>query len=356
MKKVYFFIGTKAQAIKCVPLINELLKNQKYKVLVIDSGQHVELVDSILFDIGNPVTRVRLYKHSQNISTLLQSVVWIFQFLKNYIFSNKNKLKADSGICIVHGDTLSTLLGLFWSKKNKIKVLHLESGLTSQKFFRPFPEELVRRIVSQFSDILICFDDDSFNNLNSKYKNSKKLIKKISENTIFDTISNEIVKKDNKLITVTLHRTETIISKARMKEFLNFLTLLSDDFKINWYLHEPTKNYLKKHNLKVSEKVNLLNLLDHNSFLHEIKKSAFVITDGGSIQEECYLLGKSTIIWRKTTERKYALNKNMFVSDFSSKKSYDFLINNLETKIKIKDKIIEPSKEIVEYLKEAKIF
>ena len=46
----------------------------------------------------------------------------------------------------------------------------------------------------------------------------------------------------------------------------------------------------------------------------------------------------------------------MFVSDFSSKKSYDFLINNLETKIKIKDKIIEPSKEIVEYLKEAKIF
>ena len=105
-----------------------------------------------------------------------------------------------------------------------------------------------------------------------------------------------------------------------MKEFLNFLTLLSDDFKINWYLHEPTKNYLKKHNLKVSEKVNLLNLLDHNNFLHEIKKSAFVITDGGSIQEECYLLGKSTIIWRKTTERKYALNKNMFVSDFSSKK------------------------------------
>ena len=79
MKKVYFFIGTKAQAIKCVPLINELLKNQKYKVLVIDS-EHVELVDSILFDIGNSVTRVRLYKHSQNISTLLQSFIWIFQF------------------------------------------------------------------------------------------------------------------------------------------------------------------------------------------------------------------------------------------------------------------------------------
>ena len=66
-------------------------------------------------------------------------------------------------------------------EKNKIKVLHLESGLTSQKFFRPFPEELVRRIVSRFSDILICFDDDSFNNLNSKYKNSKKLIKKFQK-------------------------------------------------------------------------------------------------------------------------------------------------------------------------------
>ena len=44
---------------------------------------------------------------------------------------------------------MSTLLGMLWAKRNNLKVLHLESGLTSSDVFNPFPEEIIRRIVSK---------------------------------------------------------------------------------------------------------------------------------------------------------------------------------------------------------------
>ena len=73
---------------------------------------------------------------------------------------------------------------------------------------------------------------------------------------------------------------------------------LSEVYKINWYLHEPTKNYLDKYKIALSRKINVTSL-PHDEFILEIKKSSLVITDGGSIQEECYLLNKPTVLWRK---------------------------------------------------------
>ena len=126
-------------------------------------------------------------------------------------------------MCIVHGDTLSTFLGCIWGKRNNLQILHLESGLTSGKILNPFPEELVRRFVSRYSDILICFDHKSENNLIDKFGNTKKHIKKVSENTIIETINDKKVEVVSGLITVTLHRTENIINK---KNFRILLTLL----------------------------------------------------------------------------------------------------------------------------------
>ena len=70
-------------------------------------------------------------------------------------------------------------------------------------------------------------------------------------------------------------------------------------------------NYIKKHKLTIPSEINIGELLTHEKFLHEVASSAIVITDGGSVQEECYFLGKKTLIWRKETEREYALADNM---------------------------------------------
>ncbi len=351
MKDIYFFIGTKAQAIKCLPLINKSLETEAFNVSIVDSGQHVEIVEDILKKTNNPVQKISVFKNTKNISTFKESLKWLIYFIFNFLFKkSKHVSNTNAGICIVHGDTLSTLLGLLWGKKNKLDILHLESGLTSYKLLQPFPEEIIRRIVSKFSDILICFDNEAFGNLNTRFKDSKKEIKRVSENTIIETIdldNNQIL---NNIATVTLHRTENIISKKKLNKFVEFLDNVSKTHTINWYLHEPTRNYLNKFNITIPETIKLFDLLEHNKFLDELKKSNLIITDGGSIQEECYFLGKKTIIWRKTTERRYALNNNMFVSGFDSEESLKFISSDNFKSEEIFKSEISPSQEIIDYL------
>lgn len=344
---IFFFIGTKAQAIKCLPLIQSLLNSNKSTLFIVDSGQHVELVDDILSETNLNLKRIKLYKNKSNISTFSASFEWLINFFFRYIFKSKSEFKnMDNKLCILHGDTLSTLLGLIWAKKNNFKILHLESGLTSKNLLFPFPEEIIRRVVSRFSDILICFDSDSFKHLEKRFHNSK-IIKRVSENTIIETFKLENSESSQNIITVTLHRTENIISKKKLINFLNLLNSLPKSFTINWYLHEPTKYYLTKFKVTVPRNINLCNLLPHKKFINEIKKSKIIITDGGSIQEECYFLGKKTLIWRKNTERGYALNKNMFISKYNLENSINFIKNkNLENS-NIAKLDSKPSLEIV---------
>jgi UDP-N-acetylglucosamine 2-epimerase (non-hydrolysing) len=345
MKTLYFFIGTKAQAIKCLPVIRSAISSD-YKVYIVDSGQHVEIVDSILLEFKNKAVRLNLFKNYQNVSDFKEAVYWFFNFVFRYLF--RRTLKTH-GVCIIHGDTLSTFLGLLWAKRNNLTILHLESGLTSSKIFNPFPEEIIRRVVSRYSDILICFDLKSKNYLERRFKNKKKSIKKVSENTIIETINKENLEITDGRVTVTLHRTENIVNKKRLQNFVNFLNILSETLEVNWYIHEPTKNYIKKHSIKNLDNLYLHDLIEHNQFINVVKKSELIITDGGSIQEECYFLGKKTLIWRKTTERDYALNYNMMISDYNQKKSLDFVHKKFE-KVNESDLLVKPSNEILKFL------
>tara|TARA_B100001057_G_C22860239_1_gene954225 strand:- start:2961 stop:4034 length:1074 start_codon:yes stop_codon:yes gene_type:complete len=348
---IYFFIGTKAQAIKCLPIIKELNNYENYRVHLVNSGQHIEIVQYILSEIENTVSMLNVFENEKNISTLKQSYSWLISFVLDHLVKRPQYRKdIKSGICFVHGDTVSTLLGLFWAKKNNLKVLHLESGLTSKKILKPFPEEAIRRIVSRFSDILVCFDDLAHNNLLTKFGDSDKLIKRISENSLLDSIIQNSYEINEKKVTVTLHRVENIISKKNLSNFINLLNKLNNECQITWYMHEPTRNYIKKHNIEIPELIKTSDLLEHKEFINEIATSSLIITDGGSIQEECFYLGKKTLIWRKETERKYALSSNMFISNLDVDSSINFINNNNETVNNNNIFENKPSIEIIKFL------
>jgi len=350
MKNIYFFIGTKAQMIKCEPLISYININSNTKVTLINSGQHKELVKKIITKIDG-VNEIKLFRNTKDITSYIKGIVWIISFVfYELIFKNKNLNISNQSICVVHGDTVSTLLGSLWAKKHNLQLLHLESGLTSNNWFNPFPEEIIRFFVSKISDILICFDDKSNKYLHKRF--SDKLIFQASENTIFDTISNEPIEIDNELITVTLHRTENLVNIKRMKNFINLLNILSKDFKVVWYLHEPTKNSIKRFKLQLSNSIFTKDLITHKEFLNEIKKSSYVITDGGSIQEECYILQKNTLIWRKKTEREYALNNNMLITNFDLENSLNFITQHKIESQNSNKPIKNPSKEVFDFLLE----
>ena len=350
MQKVYFFIGTKAQAIKCISLIEHLSNIESLNVAIVNSGQHIQITESIFQRIGDKVDYIYLNSNENNISNYLVGIKWFLNLIFSILFTTKMKKISNKDLCFVHGDTASTLLGLLWSKKNRLQTIHLESGLTSNNIFNPFPEEIVRNIVSRFSNILISFDKESAKRLNKKYNH--KVVIEVSENTIFEELKHHRLNNVKELdkVTVTLHRTENIISKNRMKVFIDLIETISKEFEVNWFCHEPTINSIKKFGLKLNKSINLKPLITHDQFIQEIVESKLVITDGGSIQEECFYLNKLTIIWRKKTERPHALNSNIFLSNFKVKESLDFIENNISKNNTINLVDSSPTNEITNEL------
>ena len=351
MEKIYFFIGTKAQAIKCMPLVNFLSRECNVSVEIINSGQHTKITENNFRDFDKNVTYKNVFTNKENISKYSSGFIWILNFMFKYLFFKtlKKQNNRKKYICVIHGDTVSTLMGLLWAKRNSCTVLHLESGLTSKAIFNPFPEEIIRRLTSKFSDILICFDPNSYKRLVKKYKN--KHILEVTENTIYETLKKDRLSNNQRedVVTATLHRTENIFSKKRIQLFVDLLSKL-DNFVVNWYLHEPTLNAINKFNIQIPSNINKFNLINHDQFITELNRSKIVITDGGSIQEECFYIGNITIVWRKTTERPYAMNSNMFISNFELEKSLNFIENNLNLNFKKENVEVTPSREIVDFL------
>ena len=92
MVNFYFFIGTKAQIIKCIPLINKIKNIKHFNPIVVSSGQHKSIVDSAIETSLIEVERINLYKNNKDITRYFQGIKWIFSFIKNYLIF-KTKLK-----------------------------------------------------------------------------------------------------------------------------------------------------------------------------------------------------------------------------------------------------------------------
>ena len=165
-KNIIFFLGTKAQFIKTVPIINET-SDEKYNVYLYDTCQHKSLTEKEIGKTDTNITHIFTSSNYLPASSIFQLIIW---FLKSFlsIFKKSFKFKDnENSICIIHGNTLSTILGLVWAKKNNIKILHIEGGYRSFNWFKPFPEEIIRYFTSKFSDYVVCFDSDSFSNLSN---------------------------------------------------------------------------------------------------------------------------------------------------------------------------------------------
>ena len=143
-----------------MPLVNFLSAECNVSVEIINSGQHTKITENNFRDFDKNVTYKNVFTNKENISKYSSGFIWILNFMFKYLFFRtlKKQNNHKKYICVIHGDTVSTLMGLLWAKRNSCNVLHLESGLTSMSIFNPFPEEIIRRLTSRFSDILICFD------------------------------------------------------------------------------------------------------------------------------------------------------------------------------------------------------
>ncbi|WP_045858187.1 UDP-N-acetylglucosamine 2-epimerase [Teredinibacter purpureus] len=321
---IHVFIGTKAQLIKMAPIMKEL-QNRKIPYNFIFSGQHKDTMDLILKNFGIDKEPDATLYNGRDITGIMQMANWAIQIIiANWNRKNLNKLfKHDTkGIILNHGDTFSTLLGTFLGKRQGLKTAHIESGLRSHNLFHPFPEEILRLLSFKLTDYFFAPGEAPLKNLN-KVKGVKI---NTGENTLYDAISatpRATTQQGQPYGIISIHRFENIFSRKMLSKIVNTLTSQNDSIQKRFILHKPTENKLREYNLlkKLEEcpSIELCPRYDYFKFTSLLKNCEYLITDGGSNQEECYYLGLPCLLMRKATEREEGLGENAVLSGYNNK-------------------------------------
>lgn len=347
--KVCIISGTKAQLIKMAPIMKELT-DRDIGYGFIWTGQHKETIDEILDNFGIKKPDSKLYK-GEEIKSPLKGIFWFSSLMLRSMF--KGKSKRVNGIVLIHGDAVSALIGLVYGRAMGYQIGHVEAGLRSFNFFRPFPEEIVRYIVSFFTDFHFAPGDWAAGNL----KNRKGEIVNTKMNTLIDALMYVKGKKaatGGKYALVNLHRFENIQNKKRFSELVDLIVEISGKIKVYFIMHPTTEYQITKfgflEKLKNADNIILNPRLSYVNFASLFSNSEFLITDGGSNQEETSYLGHPCLLLRKETERIEGLNESVMISSYDKDKVLYFVDNYEKFRkepIKFKE---SPSKIIVDFL------
>lgn len=358
-KHFVFVIGTRAQLIKVAPVIIECEKRE-FECTLLMTGQHLETMQDMLDEFGVKSPQIFALQAREH-ATLLSLIAWLprayIGIVKQLKLLSDSPKKVD---VLVHGDTLSTVLGALAGRCYGARLIHLESGLTSNRIFDPFPEEISRRIVFRLAHIAMCPNEETMAHMIRKYPRCKSV--NTRGNTILNAIRISGVNRDKRnlntpYIVVSLHRFQNIYDHNRLLELVQLINDIANILPVHFVLHPATRKRLIKsrmlEHLQQNNGIKLLPRLGYGEFLRLAVESACVLTDGGSNQEELAALGVPTIVMRQTTERSDGLGENAImegelkesVLSFINQKMY----NQLESKMNIEVKC-NPSKTIVGYL------
>lgn len=355
---ISYLIGTRAQLVKMAPVLQES-ERKKVPFQLVFTGQHQVTMDDMLSEFGIKAKPVRIGE-ARDITSVLDMFFW---FIKTYrILSNPVSSPLVSGrgndIVVVHGDTMSTLVGALAARRLGIDVAHVEAGLRSRHLFHPFPEEITRRIVFRLTNIAFCPGDWAYENM-ERY-GSRKI--NVEANTILDALRYVINKgsyamdeplPDNYGV-VSLHRFENIFKCSRLASIISALKDVAKEHQLIFVMHPATMKRLDacglRGELESEKQIRLMPRIGYMKFVHVLQGADFVITDGGSNQEELYYLGVPTFLMRKSTERQEGIGTTVLIGSYDKNKLMQFVDGaerNEPTYLKSNE---APSSRIVEYL------
>ena len=298
-----FFIGTRAELIKVAPVITRLNKDG-FPARILWAGLHSE--EALNLAMLENVSRHSLCKANKDLNSIVGVFMWFLQIVIQVIFDgvlsrfSEHKLK----IVVVHGDTLCTVLGSLLAKVSGAKLIHIEAGVRSGKFWRPFPEEISRRMVSRVTDIHFAPGEKESNHLQRR----RGEVVNTTHNTSLDALSlliDNFEFIDKGYLVVTLHRTELLSNKKRFSQIVEKIMDLSKKYDVKWYVGNHEKAALDSvgmlHSVNRSQ-INLRERTNHLDFMKVVAQSHCVITDSGGLQSECNDLGIPVIVHRNESE------------------------------------------------------
>lgn len=305
MKKVMLVFGTRPEAIKMCPLVNELKKREGIETLVCVTGQHRQMLDQVLdtFEV-QPDYDLSIMKKSQTLFDITTEIL-------NHIKSILEKEKPD--IVLVHGDTSTTFATALACFYLQIAVGHVEAGLRTYDVYSPYPEEFNRQAVGIITKYNFAPTEISKQNLLREGKNEDTVF--VTGNTAIDALKTTVRETyshpeldwamDSRMILLTAHRRENL--GEPMKHMFRAIRRIIDEFKdikVIYPIHmNPAVRNVAREILGDCDRVHLIEPLDVLDFHNFMARAHIILTDSGGIQEEAPSLGKPVLVMRDTTER-----------------------------------------------------
>ncbi len=305
MKKVMLVFGTRPEAIKMCPLVNELKTRKGIETIVCVTGQHRQMLDQVLeafqvepdYDLSIMKDRQTLFDVTTNILNRIKAVL--------------EEVQPD--VVLVHGDTSTTFVTALACFYLQIPVGHVEAGLRTYNIYSPYPEEFNRQAVSIISAYNFAPTELSKENLLREGKNPDTIY--VTGNTAIDALKTTVREdythpdlewaKGSRLIMITAHRRENL--GEPMKHMFRAIRRVCDehpDIKAIYPIHmNPVVREIADSILGDDERIRIIEPLDVLDFHNVLSRSYLIRTDSGGIQEEAPSLGKPVLVMRDTTER-----------------------------------------------------
>lgn len=309
--------GTRPEAIKLLPIVKELNKEQSSIITeVCVTAQHRQMLDQVLniFQV-KPDYDLNVMQTNQSLASLTSKILQELEPILN---------AARPDYLIVQGDTTTTFASSLLGFYHKIPVLHVEAGLRTDNIYSPFPEEVNRRITSTVSSLHFAPTEAAKQNLLRENTNPDQIL--VTGNTTIDALYFTLKKldemnveiagldsqiADSKIILVTGHRRENF-----GQGFMNICSAikqLADKYRDYHFVYPVHLNpNVRKPVFEIlanTQNIHLIEPLAYTEFVYLMQHAYFIMTDSGGIQEEAPALGKPIIILRDTTERPEVLTE-----------------------------------------------
>lgn len=305
MKKILIVFGTRPEAIKMCPLVNELKSRESIKTIICVTGQHRQMLDQVLevFNV-KPDYDLSIMKDKQTLFDITTNIL-------NKIKSVLEEVKPD--VVLVHGDTSTTFVTSLACFYLQIPVGHVEAGLRTYDIYSPYPEEFNRQAVSIIAKYNFAPTDMSKQNLINEGKMSESIF--VTGNTAIDALRTTVREnyshpelkwaKDSRLIMITAHRRENLGEPMRhMFKAIKRVMDEHNDLKAIYPIHmNPIVREIANEIFKDDDRIHIIEPLEVIDFHNFLNQSYLILTDSGGIQEEAPSLGKPVLVMRDTTER-----------------------------------------------------
>ena len=314
MKKirVMSIFGTRPEAIKMAPLVQELKERPEFESICCLTGQHRQMLDSVM-----EVFKLKA-DYDLNIMEKQQTLATITT--KTLLGMEKVFEEAKPDLVLVHGDTSTTFAGALAAFYHKIPVGHVEAGLRTYDPYSPYPEEMNRVLVGDIASLHFSPTRANAANLEKEAVRGKVFI---TGNTVIDAMKttvqpcfqfqdpdlNQMDFQNKRIITMTCHRRENYGQAMEdIMDAVRHIVLTNEDVEVVYPVHlSPAVQECARRKLGDLDRVHLIAPVDVEQMHNLMARSYMIMTDSGGLQEEAPAMGKPVLVLRRETERPEAI-------------------------------------------------